>query len=397
MLRNGKMIGKWILCIWAVLAVFLTSYAVGQKEQWLGYRSVRQAREIVGELGSQGLKLTTEKPQGVELPKFKSTEPLFAKWLTPMTTSGYVWIALDRTGKKGPYDLLYIDSNVNGSLKDETAITACQKEQNYTYFSPVAVVFQGEDGTIPYHLELSFNNYNKENRAYVSAACWYEGQITVDGVKYECMLIDYNANGSFNDKSLNQWESDRIRLKKGDNWDSVFVGNFISISDKLYRPEIARDGAYIKLDEAADAKFGQFRIPGEIVEFAAGGENGSFTFHPTDGKGKLPVGKYRILNWAIEQKDDKGKNWRLEARGYNDKNIFVIAEANELNLTIGRPIASRLYIQNNGKNHQLNHSLVGQLEEQITATCNKQRPAAPKVRITNTDGSYNKTYSLEYG
>jgi len=103
---------------------------MASEQQWLRYRSGQSVRQILGNIGSQQIKLSEEKPARVELPEFEADNPLFGQWLTPMIESGRIWLALDRSEKDGPYDLLFIDSNGDGQLEDESAVTAYQKERN---------------------------------------------------------------------------------------------------------------------------------------------------------------------------------------------------------------------------------------------------------------------------
>jgi hypothetical protein len=117
-----------------------------------------------------------------------------------MVESGQLWVALDRTAGQGRWDQLYIDSNVNGNLNDEKPIKAYRTDKYYTYFGPIKVVFEGEDGPLTYHLNFRFYESGGRQRLYVTSGGWYEGDITVAGVKKYCMLIDYNGNGTFNDK-----------------------------------------------------------------------------------------------------------------------------------------------------------------------------------------------------
>jgi len=209
--------------------------------------------------------------------------------------------------------------------------------------------------------------------------------------------VDYNGNGTFNDRATNRGESDHILFRKGDTHETFFVGEYLPVDGKLYRQEVARDGAYIKLTEAKDVKFGKFRVPAEVTAISLGGENGSFDVKPVDCVGEVPLGKYRVLEWSIEKKDDTGKTWRLEGNPYNDKGIVNITEIGQQSLKVGLPVTSALSDQANGKSHYLSHKFVGQLDEQISIMCNGQRAAAPKVRITNGDGTYSKAYGLEYG
>jgi len=386
--------------IWLTVGItllVLTSPAGAQDEQWLQYHSEQEAMQIVGDMMRSNLRLTSEKPQGVELPDFKTEEPFFASWSTPMVDSGQLWIAVDRLAEKGRWDQLYIDSNVNGHLNDETPVKAYRTDQYYTYFGPVKIVFEGEDGPLTYHLNFMFRDYEETQRLYVSPGCWYEGDITVGGTKKYCILIDYNGNGTFNDKSLNYSECDRIRIGEKGTRDTGYVGNYIEIDDVLYRTEIARDGAYIKLSKADDVKFGTVRLPDTITEFAACGENGLFTFKPENSTGSLPVGKYRINSWKIERKDDKGKRWELQGRAYTTQGDFEITEGAEKSLEIGEPLRGNLQVRFNSEteNYDFEKNVRGRMGEYVTLTRGGQRVSNLwKMSIKNKEGTFAKTYPM---
>ena len=64
--------------IWLTVGIgllLLTSPAPAQDEQWLQYHSEREADRIIGDMTRSNLKLTSEKPQSVELPDFECEEP----------------------------------------------------------------------------------------------------------------------------------------------------------------------------------------------------------------------------------------------------------------------------------------------------------------------------------
>ncbi|MBN2180811.1 MAG: hypothetical protein JW715_02765 [Sedimentisphaerales bacterium] len=391
---------KSLQVVVGIVVIVLAAGVFAQDEQWLQYHSERQAYQIVGDMGSSTSEPSTSKPEGVKLPDFKNEEPFFFEWSSPMVEGGKLWIALDRTNPQGHYDRLYIDSNGNGHLDDETVINPYQTEQYYTYFGPVKVVFKGQDGPITYHLDFRFLNYNEQNkRLYIFPACWYEGQITVGGKTKYCVLIDQNINGVFNDKSLEAYKSDRIRIgEKGDR-DSRYVGKYIEVDGVLYEPEIARDGAYIKLTKAENVKYGSIRLPDTITEFSAGGENGLFNNKPENGKVTLPVGKYRISSWAIDRVDDNGGKWKLQGNIYNDKGDFDIKEGQLIEqLSIGEPIVSNLTAQASDEGaYAFRQTLEGKLGENISLTLNGSRPQAPKLHIKSEDGQYDRTYSFSYG
>jgi hypothetical protein len=384
-----------ILLAVGISLLVLTSTAGAQDEQWLQYHSEREAQQIVGGMSSSRT-VTSNKPQDVKLPEFKTQQQFFIEWPTPMVKSGRLWIALDRTSEKGKWDRLFIDSNGNGHLDDEDAVTAYQTDQYYTYFGPVKVVFEAEDGPVTYHLNIRFYDYNEQNRRlYIYPGGWYEGEITVAGQKKNCMLLDYNLNGTFNDKSLQAGDSDRIRIGAKGSEDTRFVGNYIEVGDVLYRTEIARDGAFVKLSSANDVKFGNIRVPETITEFSAGGENGQFTREMKNGVARLPVGKYCIDYWAIDRKDEKGKSWTMRGSSFSERGNFEVTEGAETTLEIGEPLTATLQVQLNGESYEFEKIMQGPLGEYVSLTSGGQEVRTMwKLAAKNKDGTFAKTYPM---
>lgn len=372
-----------------------TSSAGAQDEQWLQYHFEREAYRIIGGRSSSRT-VISNKPDNVKLPDFQSKQQFFLDWQTPMVKNGKLWIALDRSSKQGKWDRLYIDSNVNGHLDDEDSVAAYRTDQYYTYFGPVKVVFEGEDGPVTYHLNFRFFDYNEQNRRlYIYTGGWYEGDVTVAGRKKYCTLIDYNVNGTFDDKSIQAGNSDRIRIGKKSDRDTRFVGNYIEIDDVLYRIEIARDGAFIKLTGAEDVKFGSIKLPKSITEFTAGGLNGQFDREMNDGIAKLPVGKYRIDHWEIDRKDEKGRNWTMRGYGFSERGDFEIKEDSETVLEIGEPVTAGLDVRLNGENYDFSKSLRGSRGEYVTLASSGQDVGNLwKMKAINKAGTFEKIYPI---
>jgi hypothetical protein len=383
--------------------VILTSAARlgwAQQEQWLQYTVANEAWQILGDMGAASPQISSQKPEGVELPEFKCDEPLFARWNTPMVEAGGLWIAMDRTKKDGRYDSVYVDSDADNSLADESACQMYRQEQREAYFGPIKVVFQSEDGPIAYHLNIQLYDYQGSRYLYIRPAGWYEGAVTVAGQQKHCVLIDQNVNGTFNDKSLNASGADRIRIGKKDSRDTRFVGSYIEVDGVLYTTEIARDGAYIKLAEAENVTFGTVRLPDVVTDFAAGGENGLFIVKPKDGVARLPVGRYRIDHWRIDRKDDKGSNWALLGRYFSgdpDLSGFTVAETSQAELSVGEPIISTLEATQRESEYVFAQGLQGRLGERIELTREGSQPQPPKLQIKSKDGTYDRTFSFEYG
>ena len=374
----------------------IASIAGAQEEQWLQYHNEREADRIVGDMTSSRPTPVSGKPQDVQLPQFKAAEPYFAKWSTPMVDSGFLWMALDRTSESGPWDQLYIDSNTDGRLDDETAVAAHRTEGSSTYFGPVKVVFEIEDGPVSYHLNFRvYSSNNQVRQVYAYSGGWYEGEITVDGRKMYCMLIDYNANGTFNDTSSEPGGCDRIRVGKKGTRDTGYVGKYIEVDKTLFRVDIARDGAFVKLAKAEDVTFGNVRVPETITEFSAGGENGLFTRKPDKGLVSLPVGRYRVNSWSIERTDEKGMKWQLQGRYVSQRGSFEVTEGTETSLEIGEPLKASLDVRQNGDNFEFSKVLRGSLGEYINLIrAGRDVRDLWKMEGKNKEGTFAKLYPM---
>ena len=112
----------------------------------------------------------------------------------------------------------------------------------------------------------------------------------------------------------------------------------LEVDGQFYQIEVARDGAFIKLQKAENVVLGQVRVPETISEFVAFGENGHFVRKPAKGEFTLPVGKYRIQEWKIDRKDDKGAAWELSAYNFNDSARFEVAADKPVSLEVGEPM-----------------------------------------------------------
>jgi len=367
----------------------LAGAAFAQSEQWLEYHTGTEARAY------QTMKLTTNAPPGVALPKLNAP-PWFARWLTPMDPAGGRWLCFDRTRKSGPYDRLFIDSTGNGRLDDKTPIQA-RLDSFSAMFPPTPLVFKGEDGPITYHLAFQFYQYDKTTQLLATSAGWYEGMVNFDGVKKRIQLIDGNVNGTFNDIAPDPYDSDRVQVE-GDKTSERFLGRMLEVDGKFYRIEVARDGAFVKVQKAENVTLGRVRVPENISEFAAFGQNGHFVRKPVNGQFTLPTGNYRIFHWTISRKDEKNATWTLSGYDFPTTARFVVAADKTAALEIGEPVQAVLKATEGAK-RQIDFSLQfeGRQKESIEMLRDGQRPRGPKLMLASANGSLCSTNSFEFG
>jgi hypothetical protein len=381
--------GKWA----AFAGLVLATTALAQPEQWLEYHTSREGQ------ASRWLELTTNPPPNVALPKLNA-KPCFVRWTTPLDPAGGRWICLDRTRKSGPYDRLFIDSNGNGRLDDESSINADRREQNYAYFPPARVVFKGEDGPVTYH--LVFRSYKRENEPaelLISSGGWYEGVVNFDGAKKRIQLIDGNVNGTFNDMAPDPYDSDRVQVE-GDKTTERFLGKMLEVDGKFYRIEAARDGAFVKIQKVPPSgiTLGQVRVPENISEFAAFGGNGHFVRKPVNGEFTLPAGNYRIFRWTISRKDEKNAMWTLSGYNFPKTSSFEAAADKTAVLEIGEPVQAVLKAtENTNRQVAFNLRFEGRQKESIEMLRDGQRPRGPKLMLANAAGTLCYTNTFEFG
>jgi hypothetical protein len=151
------------------------------------------------------------------------------------------------------------------------------------------------------------------------------------------------------------------------------------------------------LKNTQDTLYGSFSLPEAISRFEADGANGSVTIEPGRQTSRLPVGEYHVRFWKTERKDEQGNNWALSGQYYGRDNPFEIKDGDETKLDVGEPIIATVDARNAGSSYSFNQIIKGQHKEIIKLTCNGSRPQPPKLRIKNEDGSYDRTFSFQYG
>ena len=375
------------------------SLADGQEQQRLEYRSSLQPHPLVGMLPPKALVVISERPQGVQLLDLKSAHPLFAKWLSPLAPNGSLWVILDRASKEGSYDILFIDSNADNSLKDETAVVAHFSNESRAQFGPIEVALKGREGAVAHHLSFEFVLQADGPRLNVRSGGWYEDDITVGGKQKHCVLLDQNANGLFNDKAIDLKDCDLIQLGKEGDPDVSLVGNFVQVDENLHRLEVSPNGTWVRLTEATNVEFGAVkpRPGGDMTELVAGGENGMLTVKLEKDIGKLPVGKYRVYGWDVDRQDGDGNPWKAKATSFGNPEVFEISEGKETRLDVGEPIVSTIETYRSGAQCTIRHAWRGKADEHIQLTRNEVPPPPAQVHIWNADRSYDRTFTFEHG
>lgn len=441
----------------ALVCVVLAAAAAGAQEvQRLEYQTDAHLERSIGVYSDVRVRAEPSPPAGLALPAFTGDRPLFAKWLTPRVPAGHLWLALDQSAKQGAYDRLYVDTNADGSLADETPVASeapapvaamvervaeaappaaprvaepapaapeaaapprarLTLETQTARFPTVKVLFPDKDGPTAYHLNITFRSRVQRvitwtrgvpdrevllEELWLTPGCWHEGTVTVGGRTYTCRLADANVNGTFDDVSADDGQADFILIDGDDMMPLVrTTGRYIQIGGALYHPQPARDGAAIAFTPAKDVPMGALRLDVPQAQVTVGGENGLLHLVATEGKVSAPAGKHRLATWRIEKADDSGAAWRAEGSVIpNESSVLQVDEGKETPLTIGEPFTCKgTDTPRDRGTHILSLRLRGGLDEPVYLYRDREQAAPPQVRVVNADKTYDQTFTTAYG
>ena len=401
------------------LIILFSRAAAAQQEQWLHYKSSAHPTQDLGmrcvtqARGSRPASPT--RPNAADLPQFKSDKPLFFHWKLGKAFAerrkgkeDFAWVALDKSKKDGDYDLLYIDSNLDGRLSDETALEITADEDNgEPSCHLVEMLLSAEDGPVSYHLNLHLQGDGARTQLEFESASWYEGTVNVAGAEFSCTLLDGNANGQFNEAAANPQAADVIRLVPVDEkpqggalTDGTLhaIGRYVDIRAKLYTLDIAPDGACVKITPAINVPTGRIRVPEGIAQLSVAGLNGHFYLTPKDGLVTVPAGQYVVYGWKITRKDKQGETWQLTGMATSFEKSIIVEMGREINLDIGEPVISQVSISRQGDEYDIRWTspFKGRAGETVIALCDGRLPSG-QIQITNANGAFKETLAAAFG
>lgn len=117
----------------------------------------------------------------------------------------------------------------------------------------------------------------------------------------------------------------------------------------------------------------------------------------TDTPVTLSPGQYDLDRWIIGRKDADGVPWTCEGFVPEESSRVDVVAGGEITLPLGEPVLSVLTASRRESRVMFNHRLRGRLGERVEIERNGGRPPAPVLKITNADGSYDKSLTFEYG
>lgn len=162
---------------------------------------------------------------------------------------------------------------------------------------------------------------------------YMKGRVNLDGRTYEIALVDSNYNGRYNDvltppvKNPREPGCDSIAIDLNGNLKFDFdlsgdselmpLSRLIKVNETYYHLDIADDGGIVEFRRAKPA-FGTLDLGDESVNIRLWSDAGHQQLFSSNGKWRLPAGKYSAVELKLTKTDSAGDKWLFDterARG----------------------------------------------------------------------------------
>ncbi len=320
---------------------------------------------------------------------------------------------------------LYVDSDGDGDLSDETAIEAAAsapatggifgalmgqpRQPQEARFQTAAL--KVADGAI---VKFNARIYHQDSqRAYlrVSPAVYRSGEIALGDEVYRVQFVDASFDGRYDTTFSLQTGSDSDWMAVDLNRDGTFdpmvprsqevvpLPRLLRLGEAYYSIDVSPDGSLLRLEPVQPET-------GTLDADLAGGritlwsDSGGHVLNGADRPWTLPVGQYRAMEILLEQRDDAGVRWSLQSMGNTGRlGAFTLESGEVLTTSVGEPLLGTVSVSSGTRQASLGFSLRGQAGEEYAAGAerNGRRMPAPNFRIVDESDTTITSGKFEYG
>lgn len=300
------------------------------------------------------------------------------------------------------WDLLWVDANGDGRIEasERFALTPAG--------AVVALEFDRPDGRTRQHFRMTLAQAPGETRLIWTSCGYYVGRARFGEKSYRVALVDFNANGRFNDAPAEEETGDRLLIDTND--DGVFdlrppreeelstLSKYVRVDGSYWAVAAAPDGGTLSVDSAKVAT-GRLQVNEQSLNLTVFGPNGRLALNRAEGQEPftLPAGTYRVQYVRVDRADDRGRTWTLRSVGGKGAS-FEVKDGEETRLAVGAPLtaAASSTPLPDGAIFTLAFSGVDGL------TYEQPRPTrlavpVPGLTVKTPDGAWQKRYLFEFG
>ena len=433
---------KSVIIIVVSLVFLIITLSVCAEEYELKYKAVNPNLRTFY-IAGQSLRAMSEPEEELSAkPELKSRIPVYVAVTLGNGKDQYTLILDESNGTGAGYDVLYVDSNNNEDLTDDSVIPLRIPNNNgMKQFGPIEVMIKYDDIMEPYYFYLDYQRMDTpvlhENSKFLEnmylrliPGGYFTGTANIGNSKYMISVVDFNGNGIFNepfnvkpevkapdgrlyavgDQVLFTVDANRAKM----SFYFYPYSNYINLDGKWYSVDVSSDGRKMEINKA-DIDLGTIRVPYQLNSLQLVSENGVITVNGRnilDPKGKItyeyevPTGTYKLFAYTMRMRKS-GEEWFCNASGTESVEQFQVKKGEVFDLKLGYPFimnVSCLPLSGQQKNIEAGDTVLlsltfsGQAGEVFTniTKSGKQLPR-PTFKAVDESGKVVSEGSFEYG
>lgn len=370
-----------------------------------GVLSPFRSRSPVGYLSYKQIVAQYQAPKPLRAePDYKGREPLYiGARLGKGDDNLYVMaLARSRDGIASP-DLLYVDRDNDGDLREETPIRALRYDRR-NVFGPAHVLLDCGAYRSIYHFKLRQRNYSVR-RYYLHSCCYHVGTLRIGDKECKVAVADYTGNGTYDDVATLPRKGDKlfVDLNGDGKWKGSTechdLGKYTRLTDEYYAFKVSWDGSTISVAKP-NVPCGMLMLSHGAASIWLSSDNGLFRFTLNGGESmNVPAGRYLLSGLRLTEKDENGDTWSIAAGTDEDKMTpCIVREGLASLMKIGPPLQVKVTPETHFDRVEFRLTVEGQAGERYYSyTKNKQRPPEPSFTVADASGKTLCRASLEYG
>jgi len=326
---------------------------------------------------------------------------------------GIAYLSTDRTGRAK----LRIDADGDGLLSDEKEYVgrwlSIFRLQRVYEFGPVTITHAGGPKVSQFYVGC-----NDAKWIILYQTRYRSGSVELDGRSYKLALVDSNYNGRYNDvfvppaRSSREPQCDSIAIDLDGNSEFDFekpgeselmpLSRQVKIGQSYYHLDVDEDGQTIEFRRAKPA-FGTLDLGDKNVAVRLWSDAGHQHTVSSNGKLRLPAGKYSMVELKLTEIDSAANKWLFDTEkarggaGAGKLGAFEVRPDETISFEIGPPFQARTSMEKRGQDALLRYYLEGRAGELYVpgVKMNDKEVPEPQFQIIAAGGQ--TVHSAQFG
>ena len=223
------------------------------------------------------------------------------------------------------------------------------------------------------------------------------GKVVLEGKAYEIALVDTDFDGKYNKSfvppagdsrdprcdvlAIDLDGNSKFGFDRPGDSEIMPLGRLLKINGQYYSMDVADYGGTIEFRQAKP-QFGTLSLNGKQAKLALWSDAIHQRVSGSDGRWRLPAGKYSVVELELTEPDSEGNKWTfdtIKARAWaGELGDFEIRPGETTSFRIGPPFKIRTFMKDTGRNALVGFHLEGQAGELYVPGAKKNSVEVPE-------------------